>query len=576
MENNTKEKIKSLVPLILKWFSLFLSCFNAILFFSMRPCWSGITKAIGYEKSYNSFLLAVPLIFFILFFLLMVTNIVLFFVLRKKNLWNYILLPINVIVFIIIMVVFAMGAKDYSRFIFTNFYHTILLLIPIAILVFLLFFYPKTKLANNRIFKYSLLGVLLLSFCFYSFNIRINTISYEPVVYIVEDNYQIVFSTSNVSSGYVEVNGKKYYDLYAGSQKSEERVHKVTVPMSELDKAKEYKVYSQGYLYRGPWGAIKGNLVSKSYSFRPIDTSDGLNYYNFSDIHMDLTGAKNAIKIDPDMELLVLDGDIISYVNTYEDANYANKVAYELTKGEIPVIYARGNHEIKGKYSEDLYKYVGSKDEKFYYSFHFGNVYGWVLDIGEDHDDDWWEYYDSADFESYRNEQIHFLEEEKNRGDYLSYDYHLVISHIPLPFINSRHNHVESKKKFVNILNQMDIDMALCGHQHDIFIFEPGLITPEQKLTYNKIYNKKTYKGYLLDFNFPSLMISKHGLNQVDDGGSHNAMVGLMINVDFKNNVQICSYNNVKQEKISVVNPFYEKSYGTDIRIDLNTNKFLS
>ena len=61
MENNTKEKIKSLVPLILKWFSLFLSCFNAILFFSMRPCWSGITKAIGYEKSYNSFLLAVPL-----------------------------------------------------------------------------------------------------------------------------------------------------------------------------------------------------------------------------------------------------------------------------------------------------------------------------------------------------------------------------------------------------------------------------------------------------------------------------------------------------------------------------------
>ena len=71
-------------------------------------------------------------------------------------------------------------------------------------------------------------------------------------------------------------------------------------------------------------------------------------------------------------------------------------------------------------------------------------------------------------------------------------------------------------------------------------------------------------------------MISKHGLNQVDDGGSHNAMVGLMINVDFKNNVQSCSYNNVKQEKISVVNPFYEKSYGTDIRIDLNTNKFLS
>lgn len=570
-----KPNVKEVIQKTLKWISLVLSCFNCLMFFSMRTCWSGISKTLGYEKNYDAFILHLPLIVFILFFVVMVVNIVLFLVLKKKNLWNYILLPINILFFVVIMVVFALGGKDYARFIFVNFFHTILALIPVALLIFFIFFYPKTKLANSKVFKFTMLGVILLSCSVYVFNFRINAISYEPVVYIVEDTYQIIFSTTSKSSGYVKIGDKSYYDTYAGSQKSEEMVHKVTVPMSALDSAKEYTVYSQSYLYRGPFGAIKGTLTQKSYSFQPVNTDDGLNYYSFSDIHMDLTGAENAIRSDKDYELLVLNGDIISDVDTYEDANYVNKVAFALTKGEKPVLYARGNHELKGPYSEQLYKFTPSVNEKFYYSFHFGNVYGWTLDLGEDHDDDWWEYYGSADFESYRNEQIEFLKQEEAKGDYKQYPYHLVISHIPLPFINYRHNHVPSKTAFVEQLNKMDIDMALCGHQHDLFIFEPGLVTPNEQLTWNKAYGGKKYKGYLLDFNFPSLMISKHGLTQTDEGGSHNAMVGLRIDVDFVNKVQTCSYNNVKGEKIPVVNPFYEKSYGDTIRISLENNKFL-
>lgn len=570
-----KPNVKEVVSKTLKWLSLILSCFNCLMFFSMRTCWSGISKTLGYEKGYSAFILYLPLIVFILFFVVMVVNVVLFLTLKKKNLWNYILLPINVIFFAAIMVVFALGGKDYARFIFVNLFHTVLVLIPVALLIFFIFFYPKTKLANSKVFKFTLLGVILLSCSVYVFNFRINAISYEPVVYIVEDTYQIVFSTTSKSSGYVKIGDKSYYDTYAGSQKSEEMVHKVTVPMSALDSAKEYTVYSQAYLYRGPFGAIKGTLTQKSYSFQPVNTDDGLNYYSFSDIHMDLTGAENAIRSDKDYELLVLNGDIISDVDTYEDANYVNKVAFALTKGEKPVLYARGNHEVKGAYSEQLYKFTPSVNEKFYYSFRFGNVYGWTLDLGEDHDDDWWEYYGSADFESYRNEQIEFLKQEEAKGDYKRYPYHLVISHIPLPFINSRHNHVPSKTAFVEQLNKMDIDMALCGHQHDLFIFEPGLVTPNEQLTWNKAYGGKKYKGYLLDFNFPSLMISKHGLTQTDEGGSHNAMVGLRIDVDFANKIQTCSYNNVKGEKIPVVNPFYEKSYGDTIRISLENNRFL-
>lgn len=569
MEGKTKEKIQS----VLRWISLVLSCFNCLMFFSRRTCWSGISKTLGYEKNYNPFILYLPVILFVLLFVLRVLTIVFFFVLKKKCLWNDILLPVHILFSVTIRMVFAFGGMEYARFIFVSFLNAFLLCIPIGLLVFFLFYYPLTKLSKNRIFQFSVLSLVLFSFCIYIFNFRINTISYEPVVYRVEDTYQIIFSSSTKSSGYVEVGEKRYYDTYAGSQKSEEKVHKVVVPMSALDEAKSYTIYSQSYLYRGPFGAIKGTLAKKSYSFVPVNTDDGLNYYSFSDIHGDLKGAENAR--NKGAELLILDGDIISDVNTFEDANFVNKVAYKLTKGKIPVLYARGNHELKGPYSEQLYKFVPSVNEKFYYSFRFGNVYGWVLDLGEDHDDDWWEYYGSADFDSYRYEQVEFLKKEEEKGEYRKYDYHLVISHIPLPFINYRLNHVPAKIAFVEQLNKRDIDRALCGHQHDLFIFEPGLITPGETLTYSKAYGGKKYKGYLLDYNFPSLRISKHGRTQTDKGKSYNARIGLNIRVDFNSGISSCQYNNVKGEKINVVNPFYEKDYGDTIRIDLKTKEFL-
>ena len=566
--------MKEKVLKVLKLVCLVIASFNALMYYSMRPCWSGISKALGYEKGYNSFILYLPIIVFIIILLLLITTITLFIKLKKNNLWNYILLPINIIFSIAIILIFALGAKDYARFIFIKFLNTSLLLIAVSALLFFIFIYPKTKLKDSKIFKLSLLTVIVLSLFTYLFNLNVNYITYEPVVYAVENEYQIVFSSSTNSSGYVVVNNKKYYDLYAGSQKSYEKVHKVSVPMEELDNAKEYSIYSLNYIYRGPFGAIKGNECSKTYKFKPVDTSDGLTYYSFSDIHMDLKGAKNAISMYDDYEFLVLNGDIISDVETYEDANYVNKVAYSLTKGEIPVIYARGNHEIKGKYSEQLYKFVGSKNQKFYYNFYFKDVYGIVLDMGEDHDDDWWEYYGSADFDSCRNEQVEFLKNEIVKNEFASYKYRLAVCHIPLPFINARHNHIESKKALVEQLNKMNIDMMLTGHQHELFIFEPGLIEPEVNLKYNEAYGGKKYKGYLLDFNFPTLMISKHGYTQVDEVSKPNHMIGLHISVDFNNLRQTAIYNNVKHEKVSVVNPFYDKSYGDEIIISLVDKKF--
>ena len=280
-----------------------------------------------------------------------------------------------------------------------------------------------------------------------------------------------------------------------------------------------------------------------------------------------------------DYDFLIIAGDTVSDVETFEDANLINKIANKITGGSLPVVYARGNHDVKGRYAEETHRFTGSKGEKFYYNFYFDNVYGVVLDLGEDHDDDWWEYYDTAHYADYHAEQIEFLKQEILKHEYDLYDYHMVAVHIPITFVNKRKNHTEVKKEMTELLNQMDIDMLVCGHQHDLMIFEPGLVEPNKTLKYNSEYLKdKTYKGYLTDFNFPAFMVSKPGFTYSDEPGLSKAKshIGLVTDVDLVGKKETCYYLNSRGEKVDVMNMWAEKHYGTEITIDLNTKIFTS
>ena len=320
-----------------------------------------------------------------------------------------------------------------------------------------------------------------------------------------------------------------------------------------------------------------GRDISQEYKFAPVDTTDGLNYYSLSDIHMAGNAATKAASYDENMELLVLAGDIVSMMDTFADANLVNKYAHAITKGSIPVIYARGNHEIKGKYSEEFHNFVGTKGESFYYSINIKGLYGLVLDFGEDHEDDYWEYYDTAFYEDYRNEQIEFLKSELESREFEKYDYRLVVSHIPVVFINSRKNHVEPKTKMTEILNQMNINMMISGHQHDLFVFEPGTVeyNKDGRMVYNPDYtSSKTYGGKVTDHNFLNILVSKRGPHQTSDTKltDYSNHIGMQTVVDFKNNKQTCTFNNSNGEKVHIVHAFAKITYGTDLVFDLTTN----
>ena len=57
----------------------------------------------------------------------------------------------------------------------------------------------------------------------------------DPCVYLVEEEYQIVFNVEEKGVAWVEIGGESWRDSQGGPMRSETLVHRVTVPRAALD-----------------------------------------------------------------------------------------------------------------------------------------------------------------------------------------------------------------------------------------------------------------------------------------------------------------------------------------------------
>ena len=568
---------KNLWSLICAFWALLISLF----WFAMRVIWSGISKVVSEfagASEPSAFMLNLPLfvsVFLWLLFAATVANLVL----GKGKKWPKITLTALLGVFTVASaVVVVMGAVDYLYFIIPKFFTSLLVSMGIIAFALLLFFPPaqNCKCCNRLKWICLALAIFICVCCSYgvSFGSRF---THEAVVYAVEDTYQIVFTTNHQAVAWVEVDGERYYDLYAGSMKSNDTVHKIVVPQEKLDQAGAYSIHAEKMLYRGPFGGFKGKPIEKSYNFRPVNTNDGLHYYVMTDVHHARTGAVDAALSVENLDFLVILGDSVGMMDYENDVQFSNVLAHDVTRGEIPVVYARGNHEIKGAYAEQLYKYVGSKNESFYYWFTLSDVFGITLDLGEDHDLGWWEYYGTDQFTLYHDEQTRFLQQLTEEKPYEDYRYTLVACHIPIQFVNSRKDHVDVKATWTALLNQIQPDLAVYGHQHDLYPFLDGqetMYNSKGKLIYNSQFKGeegKTYGGYLTDYHFDGFIAGRRGTTQTDSLNALNRKdhIGLAVSVDFDAGTQTCRYVNTAGNVVSVYNPFVEGPAQTEFVLDL-------
>lgn len=550
------------------WFpalSFLLSLLTALFWVALRINHSGISKFLGADTNPSFLVMNLPVMVTVLAWIGCGFSVAGLFCWGRKKWPSVTGFVIGAVMFIAAIFVILFGAKDYLRFILVHYWESLWISAGIIGFALILFFPPKWPNAVKAAFVAVIVAVAVII----GYQLRPCDFTYGAVVYAVEDDYQIVFSTSDSALGWVEIGGESYYDLYAGSMRSVDKVHKVTVPQSVLDAAGGYTVCAKQMIYRGPFGGYTGDTISRDYTFRPVDTADGLNYFSLSDVH-EAVGAATKAATAPqcqNLDFIVLLGDLVSMVETEADAQLANELAHGITGGEIPVIYVRGNHEIKGEYSEVLYKYVGAKGQDFHYTVTLGDdVFAVVLDMGEDHEDDWWEYYGTAQFDLYRQAQTDMLKEVLASGEYENYRYRLALCHIPFVYVD-KHGYFEAfRNEWTALCNEMDLDMALSGHKHVMWSFVPGQVPAGETLVYSKTYSGvegKKEGGYLTDFHFPGFLAGRRSLlpqGDTQQNGSDQYM-GLYISADFASGSQNCCYVNSSHEIPLCPWPFVEDSF---------------
>lgn len=549
------------------WFpavSFLVTLLSALFWVALRINHSGISKFLGADTNQSFLIMNLPVIVCVIAWLgcaLALWGILCW----HKRMWPSITaLAIGTVMTVAAVVVVLFGAKDYLRFILPHFWKSVGVSGLIIAFTLLLFF----PIQGKKKLKALIAAVVVIAAVVIGYQLRPCELTCEAVVYAVEDEYQIVFATSDNAIGWVNIGGVEYYDLYAGSMKSADKVHKITVPQEALDEAGGYDICFRQMIYRGPFGGYLGETRMQHYGFRPVDTADGLDYFALSDVHEAVDAAARAATSPnrSQSDFIILLGDMVSMVETEADALLASRLAHEITKGEIPVIYARGNHEIKGEYAEDLYKYVGAKGEDYYYTVTLGqDVFAVVMDLGEDHKDDWWEYYGTAKFDLYRQEQTEMLEAILEDGDYENYRYRMAICHIPIVYVDDDGLFAAFREEWTALLNEIDVDICLSGHQHRLYQFLPGAIEAGETLIYSKAYSGEEGKvegSYLTDFNFPSFLVGRRSLEQAGGtSANYDEYVGFGVKVDFTSGRQIGNYVNSDRDIITGVYPF-EGDYG--------------
>lgn len=304
----------------------------------------------------------------------------------------------------------------------------------------------------------------------------------NPTVCIVKNEYQIMILTEEEALISVRVGENTYYNHSNGIRISTPGMHRFCIPQEDLNSTCEYTVIVEKMIERTPYFPKSEEPVEETYKFCPVTKTEDINIYHLADVHGEKDKAVEAVKFygkTPD--LLIMNGDISSTSDTFDDIILCYKIASEVTGGSIPCIISRGNHDLRGAGAENLAKNMPGDNGRSYYTFRAGCIWGILVDAGEDKMDFNAEYGSTVACHPFRIEQQKMIEKTiKNAGEEYEAEgviYRMVISHIPFTFKKRPVFDIE-RDLYTNwstlIRENIKPDFMLCGHTHNALISEVG------------------------------------------------------------------------------------------------------
>lgn len=239
-----------------------------------------------------------------------------------------------------------------------------------------------------------------------------------------------------------------------------------------------YRVCLVGLTHKESYNTYFGDtLCTPFYSFRtPDPAASDFTAVIFNDLHENNQVYKALLKqldgISPDF--VVFNGDCLPEPSDREHAiEMIHNLADPINGAEVPVIFVRGNHEIRNFYSAGMHSLVGHFNDKTYGAFTWADTRFVILDLGEDKPDDTPVYADLNDFTSLRFDQKAFLQEEFRSKAFRKAGRRVLISHIPI-FVNDD-KYQPCVQLWGPLLAKQPFDIYLCAHVHKFKFFPNGV-----------------------------------------------------------------------------------------------------
>jgi len=290
----------------------------------------------------------------------------------------------------------------------------------------------------------------------------------HPTVFAVEDNYEIVFPTNATGMAWVEVGGAKYCDSTTGIMNWASKYHKISVPRVTLDVAKSYKICFQSMETRAAYSPVHGDTVSLTYPFKPIANKADPTFLCLSDCRSLTTEAQNVASYQ-DFDAFYIGGDYATNGDSEDKVTSLLDICATATSGTKPVIFTRGNREVRGEFSYLLEQITPSKS---YYEVKLHDIYAIVLDSGEDKVDSHSAYGGTISYQKYRAEQTEWLRKIVASGEWKNYPTRIAFCHIPFTTVTTA-AFKQTYAEWTELLDQMGVSLLIAGHNHTQKLYKP-------------------------------------------------------------------------------------------------------
>ena len=310
-------------------------------------------------------------------------------------------------------------------------------------------------------------------------------IKYGPYLQNVQsDEATVVWVTSDDALGWVEVapddktnfyaeERPKYFETING-RKAVGTVHKVRIKGLKEGVRYRYRIYSREVLDNDNWDVKYGKIAASSpsglYSFKTLDkTKTEFEFAVINDIHANdemLASLMKNVDISK-LDFVIFNGDMMTHLDSEQlmFEGFLNK-SVELFASNLPFFFTRGNHETRGSFSIRFMDYFPTSTGVPYYCFRHGPAFFIMLDSGEDKPDSDIEYGGLSAFDDYRWEQAEWLKKIIQSEEFKKAPVKIVSIHVPA-FASAWHGTLHVEEVFIPILNQANIDLMFCGHEHE-------------------------------------------------------------------------------------------------------------